>query len=85
MWSRSSDDCVMMSLTVSLDSLAQPVPLGTGAPIVSIRVTVTTEPSAVPTTGSAGAALAGLDFTALSVSLSAPPCRRTVPSTVCNV
>lgn len=70
MWSRSSDDCAMMSLTVSLDSLAQPVPLGTGAPIVSIRVTVTTEPSAVPTTGSAGAALAGLDFTALSVSLS---------------
>lgn len=74
----------MLSLTVSLGSLAQPVPLGTGAPIASTRVTVTMEPSAAPTTGSADAALAGLDSTAPSVSLSAPPGRNRVPPTVCN-
>lgn len=77
-------DRVIVSLTVSLDSPAQPVPLGTGAPIALTRVTVTTEPSAAPTTGSAGAAQAGRDSTAPSVSLSAPPSGHTVPSTVCN-
>lgn len=64
--------CVMRSLTVSLAPL-QPVRLDTGAPIASTRVTVTTEPSAAPMMGSAGAAPAGLDSTAHSVSLSHPP------------
>lgn len=49
----------------------QPVRLDTGALTASTRVTVTTEPSAAPTMGSAGAAPAGLDSTARSVSLSA--------------
>lgn len=52
----------------------QRVPLGTGVLIVSTRVTVTTEPSAVPMMGSAGAALAGLVSTAHSVS--SPPTPR---------
>lgn len=51
----------------------QPVRLDTGAPTASTRVTVTTEPSAAPTMGSAGAAPAGLDSTARSVSLSPLP------------
>lgn len=59
----------------------QPVPLGTGALIVSTRVTVTTEPSAVPTMGSAGAAPAGPDSTAHNVSLSHPVSGHTVAST----
>lgn len=65
----------------------QPVRLDTGAPIASTRVTVTTEPSAAPMMGSAGAAPAGLDSTAHSVSLTHPPTptpsllsRRTVSS-----
>lgn len=59
----------------------QPVPLGTGALIASTRVTVTTAPSAVPTMGSAGAALAGTDSTAHSVSLSHPVRRHTLSPT----
>lgn len=46
-----------------------PVPLGTGALIVSTPVTVTTEPSAVPMMESAGAAPAGRVSTARSAVL----------------
>lgn len=58
---------------VSAPPPLQPVRLDTGAPIASTRVTVTTEPSAAPMMGSAGAAPAGLDSTAHSVSLAHPP------------
>lgn len=59
----------------------QPVPLGTGALIVSTRVTVTMEPSAVPMMESAGAAPAGPVSTAHSVSVSYLVSRHTVSST----
>lgn len=77
--------CVMRCLTVSLPPPAtplQPVRLDTGAPIASTRVTVTTEPSAAPTMGSAGAAPAGLDSTAHSVSLCPPTPTHTHPSSL---
>ncbi|MEQ2161503.1 hypothetical protein GOODEAATRI_010245, partial [Goodea atripinnis] len=48
-------------------STSNPVPLVIGVLIASTRVTVTTEPSAVPMTGSAGAALVGLVSTAHSL------------------
>lgn len=58
------------SMLVCVSGPLQPVRPDTGAPTVSTRVTVTTVPSAAPTTASAGAARAGLDSTARSVSLS---------------
>lgn len=71
-------ECVTMSLCLWH---LQPVPLGTGALIVSTHVIVTTEPSAVPTMGSAGAAPAGPDSTVHSVSLFHPVSRHTLSST----